>query len=388
MTQAPRRGFPETEYESRVDRAQRLMAEASVGAILLTTEPEVRYFTGFLTQFWQSPTRPWFLVIPARGRPIAIIPEIGQPLMAQTWIDDIRTWASPDPDDDGLGLLTEALAGVEQLGIPMGPETSLRMPLNDFMRLGQLLGGPSLMDVTPLLRSLRQVKSEAEIAKIAHICEIASTAFETVPDLFEPGLSVADTFKRFKIALLDEGADDVPYLVGASADGGYGDVISPPGDRAIDRGDVLMMDTGAVYDGYFCDFDRNWAIGEAGDDVRRAYGALYRATDAGLEAARPGAMCMDVFAAMAGVVEEEGFSTGNVGRFGHGLGSQLTEPPSFTPRDSTVLSAGMVMTLEPGVGIAPGKTMVHEENIVVTESGARLLSRRAPSELPVLEADR
>lgn len=83
------------------------MAEGSIDALLLTTEPEVRYFSGFLTQFWQSPTRPWFLVVPATGRPVAVIPEIGEPLMSQTWIDDFRTWPSPSPDDEGVSLLAD-----------------------------------------------------------------------------------------------------------------------------------------------------------------------------------------------------------------------------------------------------------------------------------------
>ena len=54
-----------------------MMAEADIAALLLTTEPELRYFSGFLTQFWQSPTRPWFMVVPRTGKPIAVIPEIG-----------------------------------------------------------------------------------------------------------------------------------------------------------------------------------------------------------------------------------------------------------------------------------------------------------------------
>ena len=62
--QQPERGFPQTEYESRTESAQRMMRERQLDAMLLTTEPHVRYFSGFLTQFWQSPTRPWFCCCP------------------------------------------------------------------------------------------------------------------------------------------------------------------------------------------------------------------------------------------------------------------------------------------------------------------------------------
>ena len=82
---------------------------------------------------------------------------------------------------------------------------------------------------------------------------------------------------------------------------------------------------------------------------------------------------------------EAGGALGNdVGRLGHGLGMQLTEWPSNTADDHTPLEPGVVLTLEPGMEFAPGKQMVHEENIVITEDGARWLSRRAPEEMPVI----
>ena len=80
-----------------------------------------------------------------------------------------------------------------------------------------------------------------------------------------------------------------------------------------------------------------------------------------------------------------GGSLGNdVGRLGHGLGMQLTEQPSNTPSDGTVLQPGMVLTLEPGMTFAPARQMVHEENLVVTEDGAEWLTRRGPRDLPVI----
>ena len=87
---------------------------------------------------------------------------------------------------------------------------------------------------------------------------------------------------------------------------------------------------------------------------------------------------------MQAVLEAGGALGNDVGRLGHGLGSQLTEWPSHTAWDDTVLEPGMVLTLEPGMSFAPGRVMVHEENIVVREAGPELLTRRAPPELPVI----
>jgi len=145
-----------------------------------------------------------------------------------------------------------------------------------------------------------------------------------------------------------------------------------------------MLDTGSVFDGYFCDFDRNYAFGHTSDAAKKAYEILYQATEAGLKMAHPGTTCREIFNSMLKILETNGVSTGNVGRLGHGLGMQLTEWPSLTYFDETVLASGMVLTLEPGLSIAPGKMMVHEENIVIREGGPELLTKRAPMELPIL----
>ena len=360
------------------------MEASHLDALLLTNEADVRYFSGFLTPFWESPTRPWFLVLPVAEDPIAIIPEIGLPLMESTWIGDIRSWRSPRPEDEGVTLLAQALENHARVGVPMGAETMLRMPLGDYAQLRDSLKGTRFVDAGDVVTATRRVKSEAEIDKIRHICEIASQAFDRVNELVEQGQTLIELFRRFKIELLERGADDVAYLVGASAQGGYSDVISPPDRRPIKPGDIVMMDTGAVFDGYFCDFDRNYAVGHADPAVKRAYETLYMATERGLGAMAPGARCSEIFAAMAGVISSSGFEMGNVGRMGHGLGMQLTETPSLTASDQTVLTEGMVMTLEPSLEIGEGRGMVHEENLVVRASGPELLSRRAPEAIPVI----
>jgi len=387
---APARGFDPAEFAARTHRAQAAMAAQGLAGLLLTTEPEVRYFTGFRTPFWQSPTRPWFVFVPAGGKPVAVIPEIGAALMRRGWLDDIRTWSAPVPGDDGIGLLVDLLAPLaragEGIGVMKGHETHLRMPLGDWERLLAALPGLRIADTTALVQGLRMVKSAAEIEKLAHICAIGSAAFAAMPDIAREGVPLDRVFRDFRCAALGAGADEAPFVVGSAGPGGYADVISPPTERPLAAGDVLMLDTGCTWDGYFCDFDRNWAIGHAPDDARRAHDVLWRATGAGIAAARPGAPCRDVFAAMSAVIREMDTSGGDIGRMGHGLGMQLTEQPSLAGFDGTVLAENMVLTLEPSLSYGNGLMMVHEENIVVRQGGAHLLTARAPAELPVIGA--
>lgn len=385
----PARGFPVAEFEARTTRAQARMAEAGLSAIMLTTEPEVRYFSGFMTPFWQSPTRPWFLVVPREGKPIAVIPEIGAERMASTWIDDIRVWPAPRPEDDGISELSALLSDLARaggpIGLPMGHESHLRMPLGDFRALRAELPGIEFVDASAIVRALRMVKSEAEIDKTRHVCQLVSDGFEGFGEIAALGDVEREIFRALRIDFLKRGADDVPYLVGGSGPGGPIEVIGPPTDRTLSAGDVLMLDTGTVFDGYFSDFDRNFAFGHADEASRVAYDVVYRATDAGLAAARPGATAADLWAAMAAVLDAGG-STGNaVGRLGHGLGTQLTELPSNMPSDKTIMRPGMVMTLEPGMTYGDGRVMVHEENLVIRDGPPELLSRRAAPEIPVID---
>ena len=356
------------------------MAEVGLGALLLTTEPEIRYFTGFLTRFWESPSRPWFLILPAMGDPVAVIPAIGAPLMGRTWVRDIRTWAAPDPEDDGVSLLADTLREIGgPVGMPSGPESHLRMPLAEFERVKRA-SALAFRDDAGIVAGLRAVKSEAEIVKIAYSCAIAGRAFDRVGEIAQPGVPLSTVFRNFQRLLLEEGADWVPYIAGGAGPMGYADVISPAGEAPLAAGDVLMLDTGAVWDGYFCDYDRNFAIGHATAEQSAAHARLIEAAEAGEEAARVGATASDVWRAMARITGSDETS----GRLGHGLGMQLTEGLSLTHKDHSVLKPGMVITLEPGLELAPGMIMVHEENIVIREGRTQRLSRFAASTLPVI----
>ena len=381
---APYRGFGEDEFAQRAQAAQKRMAQAGLGALLLTTEPEIRYYTGFLTRFWESPTRPWFVVLPASGNPIAVIPSIGAPLMGRTWITDIRAWAAPDYTDDGIGLLAETLneivPGDGAIGVADEMESHLRMPLADFTRLRELIGGRTIQSDTQITRDLRLIKSAAEIEKIRYAVDIADRSFARVGEIAAPGVPVSGVFRAFQTLCLEEGADWVPYLAGGAGPMGYADVISPATDNPLAQGDVLMLDTGLVWDGYFCDFDRNFAISEPNANTAAAHRRLIEATQAAFDAAKPGATMSDLFAAMDQIVKVGP----NAGRLGHGLGMQLTEWPSIIPDDHTVLKPGMVLTIEPFVDVADGNILVHEENIVISESGAEFLSSPSKPEIEIL----
>ncbi|SIS68373.1 M24 family metallopeptidase [Neptunomonas antarctica] len=385
---APSRGFEHSEFEIRTDKLQRRMAAEQIDAVFFTTEPEFRYFSGFKSQFWESPTRPWFLVVPAKGKPIAVVPEIGVAGFEQTWIDDVCSWPSPRPMDDGVSLLADTLKSVangsRRIGSMLGPETHLRMPVANYQTLLTYLSAHKVVDVSEIVRDLRSIKSSAEVEKIRFACDVTAAGFDFLLNNLKAGMTEREACKVMHLEMLRLGADSCPYLISASGQGSYNNIIMGPTDRRLSQGDVLIIDTGANFDGYFSDYDRNFAFGDVDRATHDAYEAVYASTEAGLKIAAPGQTTGDVWKAMWSVLEGAGALGNDVGRMGHGLGMQLTEWPSNVEGGDVILQAGMVLTLEPGMTFAPGKVMVHEENILITDNGCEMLHKRAWSTLPVI----
>lgn len=292
----------------------------------------------------------------------------------------------PQPDDDGISIVTSVLRGVSKrhgrIGVTLGHESHLRMPVGDYQKLIDGLAGKEIVDITMMLRNQRFVKSNAEIEKIEYACQLTSDAFIELPNKLSIGMTEVEACRKLKIDLLQRGLDSSPYLISGSGQGSYSSIIMGPTDKVIDAGDVLIIDTGSTYDGYHCDFDRNWAFGSVDDDAKKAHEVVWNATEAGFNAAKPNATMADIFHAMWDVLEAGGALGNDVGRMGHGLGIQLTEGPSVTSFDKTVLTEGAVVTLEPGMTYKSNLQMVHEENIVITADGARWLTKRAPKNMP------
>ncbi|MBI4182399.1 MAG: aminopeptidase P family protein [Proteobacteria bacterium] len=390
------------EYRRRVGRIQEAMAAERLDALLITSEDNYRYVTGFNSPTWQNLTRPRFCIVPLAGDPCVIVPSNNTVIVEETsWIRDVRSWVSPNPADDGVSLVREGLRACprrhNRVGAELGPESRLTMPVGDFLRLREAIAPVEIVDGDRMLRRLRMIKSPAEVARIRHVAEIVSRGFEALASRTRIGETERAVCRRLHADLLARGADRGPYVVGTSGRGGYSSLNLPPRERALRQGDVLFIDIAAAYDGYYCDFDREIAFGRPSDKLRRIYEVLWRATEAGIAAARPGRPIAEVWQAEADAVARAAerlrllVEPARNGRLGHGVGLRMCEPPSVHPEDMTVLEAGMAITIAPALAFAEpsadgpqGRLAVHEENIVITGDGAELLTRRAPPEMPFI----
>jgi Xaa-Pro dipeptidase len=394
--------FEVSEYERRLSVAQTLMEQHKLDAIVITSEDHFRYFTGFHSPTWTNLTRPRYAVLPRKGEIVLIIPTSNTIIAERTsWVGDVRSWIAPQPQDDGISLLRDAIKGTSgrynRVGAELGPESRITMPVGDFIRLGKELSPTEVVDAYPILRQLLGLKSAAEIEKIHKIADIASAAYEALPSRIRKGMTIRDACTTFKQDLLERGAQSSPYVIGVAERFGYSCINLEPTAKEMEAEDILVIDTGSTFEGYFCDFNRQYAIGGLPDKVRSIYEIVWAATEIGIRAVEPGRTMADIWQAMAKAMQSSASRAGlpfepfELGRMGHGLGLRMCEPPSIAPGDMTVVEAGMVLTIEPSMvyemdvdGDKRRYVSVHEEDIAVTESGIRLLTRRAPREMPIV----
>ena len=304
--------FSISEFHERVERMREAMRFHELDAVLLTSEANVEYLSGFWTLFaWNSLSRPWYFILPLDDEPIGVIPEFGETDWRNTsWVERVIVWPSPRPEDEGISLLANVFRGLRRrfgrIGAELGAETRIGMPVNDFLRLSAEIQPLQMVDATPAFRQVRQIKSSAEVSRVAAICRIAGEAFATLPSYFIAGESERALAQKFQANLMLQGAEKTPYVAMSSGLNGYLSGSRWPSDRSIADGDVLMIDTGSRLGGYFCDFNRNFAVAPVSDEVRRAQAALVRVAAAGIDAARPGTTMSELFRVQLTLLETLG----------------------------------------------------------------------------------
>ena len=380
--------FPKEEYLKRLDNIHKKLENENIDAIVITSPANFRYFSGLDSNFWESPTRPWFLIISKNGKIKALVPSIGLSAIESTFIKDIEVWQSPNPKDEGTSLLKKIIKTFPKnsnIGFELGMETYLRMSIKEFLKIKKDLQEYNFIDSTNIVWSLRKIKSDLEIKNIEKVCSITSKVFNNLINKISLGMSEREIATIFKKDLINNGVDYIMYLSCASGINGYNQIICNPSEKKIGDGDILIIDTGSTLNGYYCDFDRNFGFGNINQKSLDAYNKLWDATEKTLEIIKPGISCKEVYESLSKNLFSNNVKS-SVGRMGHGFGLQLTEPPSIMIDDNTILEKNMILALEPSIEIENDLMLVHEENILITQNGNRLLSSRTPKELPVINA--
>lgn len=230
-----------------------------------------------------------------------------------------------------------------------------------------------LVPIDSVLTGLRRRKDAAEVARMTEAARLASLALASA--CIEAGVTERDIRDELESSMRAHGADGPSYeTIVASGPENAAMAHHRPTSRALVEGDTVVIDVGALLDGYHSDMTRTFIVGEPSPEQERWYRVLARAQQAGLEAVRAGVGTRDVDAACRAVLAEEGladlFSHGT----GHGVGLDIHEEPFLGRSTESVLATGDVVTVEPGLYRVGAGGMRIEDLVLVTESGHRSLT--------------
>jgi Xaa-Pro dipeptidase len=360
------------DHERRRARLGALLEEAGADALFVEPGATARYLAGLE---WRPSERLFGAVVTRGGEVLVVAPSFERDVLERVLPPD-ATLVLWDEHEYGYAELATELAAREVGTLLVDP--GVRTLLTD--RLATAFDG-TLASGADVVRRLRAVKDAGELAIMDAAQGLTKRAIGHVAAHVEPGMTCAQVAALMHAAQQKLGLQSTwdLTLVGPDAADPHGHT----NDTEIAAGDLLLCDTGGTLFGYHSDCTRTWVVGEPKastiDDYRRAWDTVFAAQDAALAAFRAGQPCGGVDRAARAVIEKAGYGDGYAAfshRLGHGIGTEIHEPPYCDGGSDVPLEVGMCFSNEPGIYL-PGKFGLRIEDIVqVTADGARTFGPR------------
>ncbi len=363
------------ERRQRITKAQRLMSESKIRAVLLEPGASLFYFTGI---DWYRSERLLAAILPVSGEPVYICPAFEEERFRELLVfgDDVRTWEEHEnPYELVAGIFSDLSISSGKIGI----EESVRYFItNGITKAASRLG---LVSADPVIIPCRAYKSNAEIALMQRANEITAEAF------------------KYCIAHLVEGQSQREFIdnsiaahralgVNGSIDVQFGKSTAfPHGSKELTylhEGDVVLMDGQCTIDGYWSDISRTIVFGEPTQRQRYIWELEKEAQAAAFAAAKLGEPCEAIDAAARKVLETAGFGPGYKvpglpHRTGHGIGLEIHEPHYIVKGNQTPLEAGLCFSNEPMIAIYDEFGVRLEDCMYMAEDGAHFFTQPSPS---------
>ena len=239
---------------------------------------------------------------------------------------------------------------------------------------GEWFAGAELVPSTGVIERLRRRKSPEEVARVAAAAAVADGALaEVLPRLAErptEGEVAAELDHLMRRGGASGSAFDTIVAAGENSALPH----ARPGPRRIEPGDLVVIDFGAIIDGYRSDMTRTVCVGEPRPPGGRVYEVVRESQQAGVDIVAAGVSCADVDAVCREVIGDAGWGEAFLHSTGHGVGLDIHEAPSLSSRSDEVLAAGEIVTVEPGIYLAGSGGVRIEDTVVVTDDGCRRLT--------------
>jgi Xaa-Pro aminopeptidase len=233
--------------------------------------------------------------------------------------------------------------------------------------------GVELVPERGLVEKLRAVKDDAELATIREVARITDDAFAALAEETFVGRTERDLSWRMEQLMREGGAHGVAFShVGAGPNSAL--PHAQPTDRAVEPNELVVVDAGAILDGYYSDCTRTFATGDLPDDLAQAYDICLQGQLAGLDKLRAGGTGADADAASREPIEAAGLGEKYGHGLGHGLGLLVHEAPTARPESTDTFESGNVITCEPGIYLEGHGGVRIEDLVVITEGDPEILS--------------
>lgn len=351
----------------RQSRLFAAMDDAGIDVAAIIPGPNFYFLTGVQFGLMERPT---VLLVSRDGRRHAVIPLLERSRW-QAAAPDVETvyWQDADGYSDAFRTVAERV-GPARIGVE-----GQRMRFFEAQALREAFSGAAIIDAHAAISRMRLHKDAAEIAALSKAIAISEAALAATLARAGAGMSESEFRKILLAAMLEHGADGPSFepivLSGPASADPHG---TPSPERRLENGQPLLVDYGAAFAGYAADITRTVFVGHAQAEHRDIYEAVRGANALGHEIARPG-MTMDEYdRRVTQAMRDAGFADLVVHKTGHGLGLEVHEAPQVMVGNGQAMEPGIVFTLEPGL-YRPGDIGVRiEDDMLVTEGGARSLT--------------
>jgi len=362
--------FPDQEYADRYQRAQALMERDGLDALLVSEKNNYWYFSGLISYQLDHIQRPQILILPKTGKPLLLVYGNDKAkAKALPWAGEVRAYTDvPFPEEMIGGCIKEMGLGDANIGFELGDDQRLGFPVNYLTRLTEALPKAQIKDGTAALTEMRILKSPREIEFMRKACDISVKAYDRCLPQLKSGMTRREVADRLYISMIEEGAHPRhPGFLMLNASTRYD-------DRRYNKGDRMIADFGACYEGYYGDVTRHAIFGEPTEEQRKDHETACDVIDLCFESMRPGTPIAEVSRVANRELVKRGYeAVDSPKRIGHGIGMSRAEPPSLNEVETELYRPGMVLALEPKVRSA--KSAVHlEEDILITDKGQEFLT--------------
>ena len=376
--------FVRCDVAARLPRAVAALDAAACDALVVTNLRNVRYLTGFVGSAATLIVHANALTLLTDGRYETQAPaDLGAAGVRN--VDVVVTSESGDRGPSVKDAFVAAVSGAASTGLRVGLESSSvtwAQQRRYAAWLSDASAEASLVEVVDLVETLRVTKDAGEVARIERAAAIADEAFAQVRPMLLDGVTEIEFGFELDLAMRRLGAAERSFETIVASGPNSALPHARPSTRRVVRGDLVVVDFGAMIDGYRSDMTRTVMVGEPSAIQQRMLDVVTAAQRAGADAVGPAVPCKDIDEACRAVVGAAGWADRFMHGTGHGVGLDIHEAPWVNSRSAATLAPGFVVTVEPGVYLPEVGGVRVEDTVLVTEAGSRPLTH-APKD-PIL----